>query len=324
MRRIPKLLIVVPCYNEEAVLPVAGEILCKELASLTAKGFVSADSGVLFVDDGSQDRTWDIISGFAASVSGCVGIRQSRNRGHQNALWAGLMEARRIGCDITVTIDCDGQDDVNAIKSMVAEYMNGAEIVYGVRNDRSSDTFFKRFTAECFYRLQLLMGIETVYNHADYRLLSSVVLDALSRYREVNLYLRGLIPLVGFKSAKVEYRREKRICGGSHYGFMKMLTLAGDGITSLTVSPIRFIAWLGVAFAALGAVALAVSFVSGADSAAKIASAVFFVGGCNMLSLGVVGEYVGKMYLEVKNRPRDVISDRTFSVPVAAADKGMK
>jgi hypothetical protein len=206
---------------------------------------------------------------------------------------------------------------------MVAQYMKGAEIVYGVRNDRSSDAFFKRFTAECFYRLQALMGIEAVYNHADYRLLSSVVLDALSRYREVNLYLRGLIPLVGFQSARVEYRREKRICGGSHYGFLKMLALAGDGITSLSVRPIRIVAWLGAAFAVLGAVALFASFAFGVGGAAKIVSAVFFVGGCNMLSLGIVGEYVGKMYMEVKNRPRDVISGRTSAAAAAATDERM-
>ena len=314
MRNTPKLLIIVPCYNEEEILPLTGGIFREELDILMSNGLVAKDSGILFVDDGSSDGTWECISRLAASDPVFMGVRQSRNRGHQYALWAGLMEARRIGYDVTVTIDSDCQDDIKAIEAMVAEYMDGAEVVYGVRNDRTADTFFKRFTAACFYRFQILMGIEILCNHADYRLLSAAALDALSRYREVNLYLRGLIPLVGFRNARVEYLRGRRVGGASHYSVAKMLSLAADGITSMSLRPLRAVILSGVLLAILGLSVLIFALAFGAGAAVTIVASVFFVGGCNMFAIGIVGEYVGKTYMEAKGRPKDVISDRTFDV----------
>ncbi len=312
----PKLIIVIPCYNEEVTLPVSHSLFADELESLIKDNLVSPESRILLVDDGSRDSTWNVISDLARSNPRFIGIRQSRNRGHQYALWAGLTEARSLGCDITITIDCDGQDDVHAMTDMVKEYANGAEVVYGVRNDRSTDTFFKRFTAESFYRLQAALGVEAVYNHADYRLLSAKVVDALLQYREVNLYLRGLIPLVGFKSAQVSYKREKRMAGESHYGLFKMLAFAADGITSLTVRPLHWILSCGILLTFLGGVgllALLVACILGRSSpAGTIVSVIVLVGGLNLIGLGIVGEYLGKAYLELKDRPRVIISERTW------------
>ena len=315
--RTPRLIIVVPCYNEEAMLPIASPLLAGELESLVDSGRVSTDSRILLVDDGSTDATWRIIADLASRDARFVGIRQSRNRGHQCALWAGLMEARTLGCDVTVTIDCDGQDDVHAMTEMMDEYAKGADVVYGVRNDRSSDTFFKRFTAESFYRLQAAMGVEAVYNHADYRLLSARVLDALSEYGETNLYLRGMIPLVGFKSSKVFYSRKERLAGKSHYPFLKMLGFATDGITSLSIKPIRLITLFGAVVSLLSlfmGVWSLISWMRGTVVRGWTSEVlcVCFLGGIQLLSLGVIGEYIGKIYLEVKRRPRAVISDRTW------------
>jgi hypothetical protein len=230
------------------------------------------------------------------------------------------MEALSLGCDVTITIDCDGQDDVNAMSAMLAEHAKGADVVYGVRNDRTTDTFFKRFTAESFYRFQAAMGVEAVYNHADYRLLSARALAALAQYREVNLYLRGLVPLIGFKSAKVFYARGQRLAGQGHFGLFRMLAFASDGITSLTIRPIRFVlvAGLFLAFAGLLALfALAIARLAGAAPAgtAFLAGLVAFVGGLNLVGIGIVGEYAGKSYLEAKNRPRTIVSDRTWDAP---------
>ena len=313
----PKLIIVIPCYNEESTLPVSSPLFADELAGLVAAGKVSADSCILLVDDGSSDNTWKAIGELAAGDPRFIGIRQSRNRGHQYALWAGLMEARELGCDATITIDCDGQDDIHAMSAMIDEFAKGSEVVYGVRSDRSSDTFFKRFTAEGFYRLQAAMGVETVYNHADYRLLSSRVLDALAQYREVNLYLRGMIPLVGFKSSKVFYSRKERLAGSSHYPLMKMLGFAADGITSLSIKPIRLITLFGAVvslFSFFMGVWSLVSWIRGTVVPGWTSEVlcVCFLGGIQLLSLGVIGEYIGKLYLEVKRRPRVVISDRTW------------
>ena len=313
----PKLIVVVPCYNEETTLPVSTPLFADELRGLVESGRVSPESRVLFVDDGSTDATWQVISDLAKRDDRFIGIRQSRNRGHQCALWAGLMEARELGCDATITIDCDGQDDVHAMTEMMDESAKGSDIVYGVRGDRSSDTFFKRFTAECFYRLQGAMGVEVVYNHADYRLLSARVLDTLSEYGETNLYLRGMIPLVGFKSSKVFYARKERLAGESHYPFLKMLGFAADGITSLSVKPIRLITLFGAAVSVLTfAMAMwsLVSWMRG-DVVRGWTSEVLcvcFLGGIQLVSLGVIGEYVGKIYLETKRRPRAIISDRTW------------
>lgn len=312
-----RLVIVIPCFNEEATLPLTAPLFADALAGLVASGRVSRESRILLVDDGSTDGTWQVIAELAAGDPRFIGIRQSRNRGHQRALWAGLVEARDLGCDVTITIDCDGQDDIHAMSAMLDEYAKGAEVVYGVRNDRSSDSFFKRFTAESFYRFQRAMGVEAVFNHADYRLLSVRVLDALSQYGETNLYLRGLIPLVGFRSAQIGYRRERRIAGESHYPLLKMMGFAVDGITSLSVKPIRLITLFGGAVSTLTfamAIWSLVSWMRGTVVPGWTSEVlcVCFLGGIQLVSLGVIGEYVGKIYLETKRRPRAIISDRTW------------
>ena len=233
----PRLFIVIPCYNEQEVLPITAPMFLEKLNSLAAAGKISSDSRVLFVNDGSKDNTWSIIQELAKADEHYIGISQSRNRGHQNAVLAGLMEAKD-KCDITISIDCDGQDDINAMDAMVDAYLDGCEVVYGVRSSRETDTFFKRFTAQSFYKFLAAMGAEVVYNHADYRLISARVLKEFANFKEVNLFLRGLIPLVGFKSTSVSYSRAERIAGESHYPLKKMIALAVDGITSLSVKPL--------------------------------------------------------------------------------------
>lgn len=240
----PVLYIVIPCYNEEKVLPITCELFLKKIITLVKKNKIDNNSRILFVNDGSKDRTWEIICELAKKDEHYMGISQSRNRGHQNAVLAGLMEAKD-KCDITISIDCDGQDDINAMDEMVDQYLDGSEIVYGVRSKRDTDTFFKRFTAEGFYKLMNLMGAEVVFNHADYRLVSSRVLKEFANFEEVNIFLRGMFPLVGFKSTSVYYERHERIAGESHYPLSKMLALAFDGITSLSIKPIRMITGLG-------------------------------------------------------------------------------
>ncbi|MBR0228096.1 MAG: glycosyltransferase family 2 protein [Clostridia bacterium] len=312
---IPTLYIVIPCYNEEEVLPVTAPQFLQKIDDLSRAGKISGESRVLFVDDGSRDKTWEIISSLAASDRRYTGIRQSRNRGHQNAVLAGLMEAKD-KCDITISIDCDGQDDINAMDEMVDAYLDGCEIVYGVRSKRDTDTFFKRFTAEGYYKLLSGMGVDVVFNHADYRLVSARVLREFANFKEVNLFLRGMFPLVGFKSTSVYYERHERIAGSSHYPLKKMLALAFDGITSLSVKPIRMITLFGLivsvlSFIALLGIAIAALCGAAAEGWAVTACAVCFMGGVQMLFLGVVGEYVGKIYLETKARPRYIISERT-------------
>ena len=261
MRSIPKLVFAVPCYNEELVLPVANALFVKKIDNLICADAISPDSGVLYVDDGSSDRTWDVISELAESF-GCVhGLSLSRNRGHQHALLAGLMEARRIA-DVVVSLDCDGQDDVNAVDEMLERWKNGAEIVYGVRKSRVTDTWFKRSTAHAFYSLMRWLGAEVVYDHADYRLTSSCVLDELAKFGEVNLFLRGIFPLVGYGTELVYYERHERMAGESHYPFFKMLSFAMDGVTSLSIKPIRLVALLGVVTALLGLAMIVWSIVS--------------------------------------------------------------
>ena len=313
--KIPILYIVIPCYNEEAVLPITAPLFRDKLLALSAQGKISPDSRVLFVNDGSKDDTWNLIRQLAQQDEHYTGICLSRNRGHQNALLAGLMEAQD-KCDITISIDCDGQDDLNAMDAMVDEYLSGAEIVYGVRSKRDTDTFFKRFTAESFYKVMKWMGADTVFNHADYRLVSSRVLKEFENFREVNIFLRGMFPLVGFKSTCVYYERHERIAGESHYPLKKMLALAFDGITSLSIKPIRIITGLGV-FISLAAFALIVyalvSYFTGNVVSGWASSLVVtcFLGGIQLISLGVIGEYVGKIYMEAKARPRFIISERT-------------
>ena len=315
-RTDPILYIVIPCYNEQEVLPITAPMFLQKLADLTAAGKISPESRVLFVNDGSKDRTWEIICDLAARDPHYAGICQSRNRGHQNAVLAGLMEAKS-RCDITISIDCDGQDDINAMDAMVDAYRDGCDVVYGVRSKRETDTFFKRFTAESFYKILNAMGAEVVFNHADYRLMSARVLEEFARFREVNLFLRGMVPLVGFKSTSVAYERHERIAGESHYPLSKMLSLAFDGITSLSVKPIRFITGFGVIVALIsfiGVIWAIVEALLGATVSgwASMTSIICFVSGVQLICLGVIGEYIGKIYMETKRRPRYIISDRTW------------
>lgn len=312
----PVLYIIIPCYNEEAVLPVTAPMFLGKLSSLIKAGKISDNSRIMFVNDGSKDTTWEIIKQLSTEDPHYIGISQSRNRGHQNAVLAGLMEARSL-CDVTVSIDCDGQDDINAIDAMIDAYANGYDIVYGVRSSRKTDTAFKRNTAQFYYKLLAWMGVEVVYNHADYRLLSSRVLDEFSEFKEVNLYLRGMIPLVGFKSTTVEYERSERLAGKSHYPFSKMLGLATDGITSLSVKPLHMIMLFGLIIAALsfiGCIWALITVICGKAVAgwASMTCIICFVSGVQLISLGIIGEYVGKMYLEAKARPRYIISERTY------------
>lgn len=311
-----RLYIVVPCYNEEKVLPITSKMFLEELNLLIGKGKISADSRVLFVNDGSRDATWEMIRTLAKEEEHFIGICQSRNRGHQNAVLAGLMEAKDVA-DITISIDCDGQDDIGAMEAMVDAYHDGCEIVYGVRSNRDTDTFFKRFTAQSFYKVLNKMGAEVVYNHADYRLVSSRVLQEFANFKEVNLYLRGMFPLVGFKSTSVYYERHERLAGESHYPLSKMLSLAFDGITSLSVKPISVITGLGLFVSVLsfiGVIWAIVSQVMGrtVPGWSSTVCIVCFMGGIQLISLGVLGEYIGKIYMEVKARPRYIISERTW------------
>lgn len=314
--KTPVLYIVVPCYNEQEVLPFTSKMFLDKIIDLGAQGKIDPEkSRIMFVDDGSKDSTWEIISELSDTHSQFTGVRLSRNRGHQNALMAGLFTAAT-ECDVTISIDCDGQDDINAMDKMIDEYLGGCDVVYGVRNDRSSDTFFKRTTAQGFYKFLKLMGVEVVYNHADYRLLSSKAIDALKEFKEVNVYLRGMVPLVGFKSTSVEYARNERLAGKSHYPLKKMLSLALNGITSMSIKPIRFITALGSIIAAISFIAVIWSIISyfigvTVTGWASTMSIICFLGGIQLLCLGIIGEYIGKIYLEVKGRPRYIISERT-------------
>lgn len=311
----PRLFIVIPCYNEEQVLPITSVMFLDKLVDLIAKDKIAPDSRILFVDDGSKDDTWKIIQDLASRDVHYAGIRQSRNRGHQNAVLAGLMEAKD-QCDITISIDCDGQDDIDAMDKMVDAYLEGCEIVYGVRSSRKSDTFFKRTTAQGFYKLLKGMGVETVYNHADYRLVSSRVLQEFANFREVNLFLRGMFPMVGFKSTSVYYERHQRLAGESKYPLRKMLALAFEGITSLSIQPLRLITGLGIIIALLSFIGVIWSvcvalFGISVPGWASMTSIICFIGGVQLICIGVLGEYIGKIYLEVKGRPRYIISERT-------------
>ena len=289
-----RLFIVIPCYNEEEVLPITSKMFLEELEDLIHKGKISDNSRILFVNDGSKDKTWEIIENLAAENPHFIGMSQSRNRGHQNAVLAGLMESKDM-CDITISIDCDGQDDIKAMEAMVDAYHDGSEVVYGVRSKRDTDTFFKRFTAESFYKLLNKMGVEVVYNHADYRLISSKVLKEFANFKEVNLFLRG----------------------ESHYPLSKMLGLAIDGITSLSIKPIRLITGLGIGVSILsfiGVIWAVIAQLTGHTITgwASTVCIVCFMGGVQLICLGVLGEYIGKIYMEVKARPRYIISERTW------------
>ncbi len=313
---IPRLIIVIPCYNEQEVLPITAPQFLAKINQLASEGLISGDSRVMFVNDGSKDDTWNIIQQLADQDEHYIGIAQSRNRGHQNAVLAGLMEAKDM-CDITISIDCDGQDDINAMDEMVKAYLEGCEIVYGVRSKRDTDTFFKRFTAESFYKLLNSMGAEVVYNHADYRLISSRALQELAKFKEVNIFLRGMVPLVGFKSTSVYYERSERAAGKSHYPLSKMLALAFDGITSLSIKPIKMIIGMGVIVAFIsfiGIIWAVVEAILGKTVMGRASTTciICFLSGVQLISVGVIGEYIGKIYMEVKQRPRYIISDRTW------------
>lgn len=315
MRSLPILYIVIPCYNEQEVLPITSKEFFAKIDQLVSEKKISDDSRILFVNDGSKDSTWEIICSLSQQNYHYIGISQSRNRGHQNAVLAGLMEAKD-HCDITISIDCDGQDDINAMDEMVDAYRDGCEVVYGVRSKRDTDTFFKKCTAEGFYKLLAAMGVDVVFNHADYRLMSARVLQEFQNFKEVNLFLRGMVPLVGFKSTSVFYERHERIAGESHYPLSKMLGLAFDGITSLSVKPLRMITGFGLVVALLsfiGVIWSVITRIAGnpASGWASTTSLICFLGGIQLICLGVLGEYIGKIYLEVKQRPRYIISERT-------------
>lgn len=307
---------VIPCYNEEVVLPKTAPMFLAQLNHMVVEGQISDESRILFVNDGSSDDTWKLIQNFSKQDKHYIGIAQSRNRGHQNAVLAGLMEAMD-HCDITISIDCDGQDDIHAMEEMVKQYHEGSDIVYGVRNNRDTDSWFKRTTAQSYYKLLNRMDVEVVYNHADYRLVSSKVLHHFADFHEVNLFLRGMFPLVGFRSTCVYYKREERIAGKSHYPLSKMLHLAFDGITSLSIKPIQMIAGAGLFISIVGFIGIIwviIRALMGYTIAgwASMICVVAFLGGVQLLSLGVIGTYVGKTYMETKHRPRYIISERTW------------
>lgn len=312
----PVLYIVIPCYNEEKVLPETCEMFLGKLHELEDADEISRESKILFVDDGSKDKTWSVISDLMEKDEHYQGLKLSRNRGHQNALLAGLMTAKDYA-DITISIDCDGQDDINAMNGMIAEYRDGAEIVYGVRSKRETDTFFKRFTAEGFYKILKIFGAEVVFNHADYRLMSRRALEGLAEFKEVNLFLRGLVPLVGFKSSSVYYERHERIAGESHYPLSKMLALAFNGITSLSVRPLQMITGLGFFMFIVSLLAVLITviikiFGYTVQGWTSLLCVVFMLGGLQILCLGIIGEYIGKIYSESKSRPRYILEENSL------------
>ncbi|MCD8331071.1 MAG: glycosyltransferase family 2 protein [Oscillospiraceae bacterium] len=307
------LYIVVPCYNEEEVLPETARRLKEKMQTLMGRGEISPQSRVLLVNDGSKDGTWELIRQLHRQDSLFSGVDLSRNRGHQNALLAGLMTAME-RCDVAISMDADLQDDIDAVDAMLEKYRQGCDVVYGVRSSRQSDSFFKRFTAEGFYRLMNAMGAESVFNHADYRLLSRRALEALAQFKEVNLFLRGIVPLVGYTSATVEYQRGERFAGESKYPLKKMLSFAAEGITSMSVRPIRYVSLLGLLIFLVSLGILIYSIIQWARGQtvmgwASIMCSIWAVGGLILLSLGVIGEYVGKIYLEAKGRPRFLIRE---------------
>lgn len=308
------LYLVVPCYNEEEALPETSKRLLEKLTKMQEKDLVSKDSRILFVNDGSKDKTWSIIEKLHESNKLFCGLNLSRNKGHQNALLAGLMTAKELA-DMTISLDADLQDDIDVIDKFVEEYYAGSDVVYGVRSSRKTDTFFKRTTALGFYKFMTKLGVDVVYNHADYRLMSKRALEGLSQFKEVNLFLRGIVPLIGYRHTVVEYERHERIAGESKYPLKKMLSFAWDGITSFSIKPIRIITGLGFLIFILSLVALIYALivnlmgktVSGWTS---MTASIWMIGGIQLLSLGVIGEYIGKIYNETKQRPRYIISDK--------------
>ncbi|WP_294351195.1 glycosyltransferase family 2 protein [uncultured Clostridium sp.] len=308
------LYLVVPCYNEEEVLHETSKRLLEKITGMMEKGIINNKSKILFVNDGSKDKTWSIIEELHEKNNIFSGINLSRNRGHQNALLAGLMTAKEYA-DMTISLDADLQDDIDVIDKFVMEYYSGSDVVYGVRSSRKTDTFFKRTTALGFYKFMNVLGADTVYNHADYRLMSKRALEGLSQFKEVNLFLRGLVPLVGYKHSIVEYERHERFAGESKYPLKKMITFALDGITSLSIKPIRIVTGLGFFICCFSFIALIYSIVmklmgNTVTGWTSITLSIWMLGGIQLLSLGVIGEYIGKIYNETKQRPRFIIADK--------------
>ena len=303
-----KISIMIPCYNEEEVLPETVKRLNEKLVSLIEAGVISEDSRMLFVNDGSKDSTWNIINHFCEENPLVLGVNLSRNKGHQNALIAGLSVAKEYA-DMVISMDADLQDDINAIDKFVEKYYEGCEVVYGVRSQRETDTAFKRKTAEAFYKFMLYLGVDVVYNHADYRLMSKRALYALENYKEVNLFLRGIVPLIGFKSDIVEYERSERFAGESKYPLIKMINFATDGITSFSVKPIRFITFGGLGIFVLSVLVLLIGgivklFGANVLPFYPLGCLISLMGSLQLIAIGIVGEYVGKNYMETKERPR--------------------
>ncbi|HIU31311.1 MAG TPA: glycosyltransferase family 2 protein [Candidatus Caccousia avistercoris] len=325
---MPTVYLVVPCYNEEEVLPETVRQLTEKLASMEKRGLADEKSRMLLVDDGSRDATWSLIQKFSQENPRVCGLKLAHNRGHQNALLAGLMTARQYA-DCAVSLDADLQDDVDVIDQFVQKFQEGCDVVYGVRNKRETDTFFKRTTAQGFYRFLKLLGVEVVYNHADYRLMSRRALDALSEYRETNLFLRGIVPLIGYRSDYVYYDRKERFAGESKYPLKKMLSFALDGVTSFSVKPLKFISSLGILVSlgsVLGLLYALISHFTGhtVEGWTAIVCSIWLLGGIQLLCVGVVGTYVGKIYSEVKARPRYRIEQETGRLEPRTGQPGEK
>ena len=307
------LYLVIPCYNEEEVLPETSKRLTAKLGAMIEMRFISQDSKIVFVNDGSKDRTWQLIRQYHEENPMIQGINLSRNKGHQNALLAGLMTVKEY-CDMAISMDADLQDDVDAIDQFVEKYYEGCEVVYGVRSERKTDSFFKRASAQSFYKLMLHMGVEIVYNHADYRLMSRRALDEMEGFKEVNLFLRGIVPLIGFQSGVVTYERHERFAGESKYPLKKMLNFAFDGITSFSVKPIRMVTTLGIIICAISILMLIYFLITWCigwtvPGWTSIVVSVWAIGGLQLLAIGIIGEYIGKIYMETKARPKFIVQE---------------
>ena len=324
----PILYLVIPCYNEEEVLPETARQLTERLSALMEQGLVSAKSRMLFVDDGSRDKTWEIISSLSGENPYVCGLKLAHNRGHQNALLAGLMEAKN-HADCVISLDADLQDDIGVLTQFVEKFREGCDVVYGVRSSRETDSFFKRATAQGFYRFMGLLGVDVVYNHADYRLMSRRALDALSEYKEVNLFLRGIVPLIGYRSDYVTYERHERFAGESKYPLKKMLSFALDGITSFSVKPLKIISNLGILVSVLSIAGLLYALISyfcgsTVEGWTAIVCSIWLLGGIQLLCIGVVGGYVGKIYSEVKARPRFRVEEKKGDFPEPQEERDAK
>lgn len=307
------LYLVIPCYNEEEVLPETSKRLTAKLGAMIEMGLISEDSKIVFVNDGSKDHTWQLIRQYHEENPMIQGINLSRNKGHQSALLAGLMTVKEY-CDMAISMDADLQDDVDAIDQFVEKYYEGCEVVYGVRSERKTDSFFKRASAQSFYKLMLHMGVEIVYNHADYRLMSRRALDEMEGFKEVNLFLRGIVPLIGFQSGVVTYERHERFAGESKYPLKKMLNFAFDGITSFSVKPIRMVTTLGIVIFAISILMLIYFLITWCigwtvPGWTSIVVSVWAIGGLQLLAIGIIGEYIGKIYMETKARPKFIVQE---------------